>query len=137
MSLSVTDKSVKASTTLALAPPPSLDFEQEDQEVFLSTGCGKCHIIEHPSHSDFLLHDIASTGTFLVEQEGDALATEYRTPPLWGVRDTGPYLHDGSAATLEQAVLQGHFREGEKSRLAYEELSQPQKDALIRYLQSL
>jgi len=24
-----------------------------------------------------------------------ATAQEWRTPPLWGVRDSGPYLHDG------------------------------------------
>ena len=29
---------------------------------------------------------------------------EWRTPPLWGFRDSGPYLHDGRAQTLEQAV---------------------------------
>ena len=30
--------------------------------------------------------------------------SEWRTPPLWGFRDSGPYLHDGRAQTLEQAV---------------------------------
>jgi CxxC motif-containing protein (DUF1111 family) len=29
---------------------------------------------------------------------------EWRTPPLWGFRDSGPYLHDGRAQTLEEAV---------------------------------
>src|SRR5262245_30461287 len=29
---------------------------------------------------------------------------EWRTPPLWGFRDSGPYLHDGRAETLDQAV---------------------------------
>jgi CxxC motif-containing protein (DUF1111 family) len=35
---------------------------------------------------------------------GPASRFEWRTPPLWGFRDSGPYLHDGRAATLEQAV---------------------------------
>jgi CxxC motif-containing protein (DUF1111 family) len=33
-----------------------------------------------------------------------ATRQEWRTPPLWGFRDSGPYLHDGRAQTLEQAV---------------------------------
>ena len=29
---------------------------------------------------------------------------EWRTAPLWGVADSGPYLHDGRAVTLEAAI---------------------------------
>ena len=32
------------------------------------------------------------------------LAQEWRTPPLWGVADSPPYLHDGRAYTLEDAI---------------------------------
>ncbi|MGB7347706.1 MAG: di-heme oxidoredictase family protein, partial [Pirellulaceae bacterium] len=35
----------------------------------------------------------------------DALQREWRTPPLWGVADSAPYLHDGRAKTLHEAVL--------------------------------
>ncbi len=34
----------------------------------------------------------------------DALQREWKTPPLWGVRDSGPYLHDGRAITIEEAI---------------------------------
>ena len=37
-------------------------------------------------------------------QATGALRREWRTPPLWGVRDSAPYLHDGRAATLEEAI---------------------------------
>jgi len=30
--------------------------------------------------------------------------TEYKTPPLWGVADSAPYLHDGRATTLRAAI---------------------------------
>jgi CxxC motif-containing protein (DUF1111 family) len=33
-----------------------------------------------------------------------ALRQEWRTPPLWGVRDSAPYLHDGRANTLDEAI---------------------------------
>jgi CxxC motif-containing protein (DUF1111 family) len=46
---------------------------------------------------------------------GPASRFEWRTPPLWGFRDSGPYLHDGRAETLDQAVsLHG----GESARIA-------------------
>ncbi len=35
---------------------------------------------------------------------GPASRFEWRTPPLWGFRDSGPYLHDGRADTIDQAV---------------------------------
>ena len=35
---------------------------------------------------------------------GPASRFEWRTAPLWGFRDSGPYLHDGRADTLDQAV---------------------------------
>ena len=30
--------------------------------------------------------------------------SEWRTPPLWGVADSAPYMHDGRAPTLADAV---------------------------------
>jgi CxxC motif-containing protein (DUF1111 family) len=44
-----------------------------------------------------------------------ATALEWRTPPLWGVRDSAPYLHDGRAETLEQAIA---FHGGEAKVVA-------------------
>jgi len=32
------------------------------------------------------------------------LPAEWRTPPLWGVARSAPYLHDGRAPTLEEAI---------------------------------
>jgi CxxC motif-containing protein (DUF1111 family) len=43
-------------------------------------------------------------GTIKRPTTGPASRFEWRTPPLWGFRDSGPYLHDGRADTLEQAV---------------------------------
>ena len=37
-------------------------------------------------------------------REGPALIGAYKTPTLRGLLRTGPYFHDGSAATLEEAV---------------------------------
>lgn len=66
----------------------------------------------------------------------DALQREWRTPPLWGVADTGPYLHDGRAETLEDAIL-WHGGEAQWSRDDFAKRSRPEKDLVIAFLSSL
>ncbi|MEM7311748.1 MAG: di-heme oxidoredictase family protein, partial [Planctomycetota bacterium] len=34
----------------------------------------------------------------------DDLQREWKTPPLWGLADSAPYLHDGRAETIEEAI---------------------------------
>src|SRR6185312_2268972 len=65
-----------------------------------------------------------------------ATAQEWRTPPLWGVRDSGPYLHDGRATTLEQAVG-FHGGQAEESTKKFNALSLPEKQKLVAFLKSL
>ncbi len=66
----------------------------------------------------------------------DALQREWRTPPLWGVADTAPYLHDGRAETLEDAIL-WHGGEAKWSRDDYAKLPRPQQKLVIKFLKSL
>jgi CxxC motif-containing protein (DUF1111 family) len=61
---------------------------------------------------------------------------EWRTPPLWGVRDSAPYLHDGRAATLEQAIAH-HGGQGTWVADNYFRLSQSERAELIAFLKSL
>jgi CxxC motif-containing protein (DUF1111 family) len=65
-----------------------------------------------------------------------ATAQEWRTPPLWGVRDSGPYLHDGRATTLEQAIAL-HGGQGEDSAKKFNGLSQAEKQKLLAFLRTL
>ena len=74
------------------------------ESVFATQGCASCHagLIFTDSNSA-VLHDIGT----LMPESGNRLAgplTGIDTPTLLGVWSTGPYLHDGSAATLEDAV---------------------------------
>ncbi|MCA9159317.1 MAG: hypothetical protein KDA72_13375 [Planctomycetales bacterium] len=66
----------------------------------------------------------------------DTLQREWRTAPLWGVADTAPYMHDGRAATLEEAIHL-HGGEGASSRAHYRALSDEEKEHVIAFLQSL
>jgi CxxC motif-containing protein (DUF1111 family) len=64
------------------------------------------------------------------------LAREWRTPPLWGVADSAPYLHDGRADTLAEAILL-HGGEAAPAARRFRELPGDQRAALIVLLESL
>ena len=70
------------------------------------------------------------------DKSWDALQREWRTPPLWGVADSAPYLHDGRAATIEDAIL-WHGGEAQWSRDDYAKLPRPQQNLLLQFLSSL
>ena len=61
---------------------------------------------------------------------------EYRTPPLWGMRDSAPYMHDGRAQTPVEAIAY-HGGEGESSRDAFFELSPSEQSDLLAFLDTL
>ncbi|MEM7261576.1 MAG: di-heme oxidoredictase family protein [Planctomycetota bacterium] len=112
------------------------------EQVFSDIGCDTCHTPTLPGadgpvplYSNLLLHDIHGP-TFRGMAEAGADVGFYRTPPLWGVRFTAPYLHDGRAETLLDAVLM-HADEAQASRDAYDALSPMEQDALIEFLSDL
>jgi len=86
-----------------------------------------------PLYSDLLLHDVG-TGDGI--PQATAAPEEMRTPALWGVRFRRPLLHDGSAATVEDAIRR-HRGEAESARAGYERLSESQRIALQRFVMTL
>ncbi|PTL83865.1 di-heme oxidoredictase family protein [Vitiosangium sp. GDMCC 1.1324] len=130
---------------------------QRGETLFQSAGCASCHTATlttspyHPNtelrgqtihpYTDLLLHDM---GAGLADNlpEGTASGSEWRTPPLWsigltaGVSGGEAYLHDGRARTLSEAIL-WHGGEAEASKQAFVNMSSADRDALIRFLQSL
>jgi CxxC motif-containing protein (DUF1111 family) len=65
-----------------------------------------------------------------------AARQEWRTPPLWGVRDSAPYMHDGRASTLEQAIS-FHGGEGQLSANRFFRLPAADRARLLTFLRSL
>jgi CxxC motif-containing protein (DUF1111 family) len=135
------------------------------KSLFKSIGCADCHVEKLGSaegiYSDLLLHamapDLADTpsyGAFLAgadAQAGNANANanahqarragavteeEWRTPPLWGLRDSAPYLHDGRAATLDDAVRL-HGGEATSAARRYGQLPPRDQAELQAFLLSL
>jgi cytochrome c peroxidase len=66
---------------------------------------------------------------------GNGPAT-FLTENLWGVGTTPPYLHDGRASTITEAVLE-HGGEAAASRDAYRALSTTDAQAVIAFLNNL
>jgi len=92
-------------------------------------------------YSDFLLHDMGP-GLADGQRVGEATGSDWRTPPLWGIGLAGAvngntfYLHDGRARTLAEAIL-WHGGEGRKARDRFAAADAADRDALIKFLESL
>ena len=67
---------------------------------------------------------------------------EWRTPPLWGlglldvVNDHDNLLHDGRARGFAEAIL-WHGGEAEESKDAFRSAPREQREALLRFMESL
>jgi CxxC motif-containing protein (DUF1111 family) len=91
--------------------------------------------------TDLLLHDM---GADLADGRPDFLAdgNEWRTRPLWGIGLTqtvnpqAGFLHDGRAATLEEAIL-WHSGEAQTSKTAFTKLTKTEREQMIAFLMSL
>jgi CxxC motif-containing protein (DUF1111 family) len=130
-----------------LAPPPRTRTEpaKEDagEALFAQVGCADCHVpsldtadgAPVPLYSDLLLHDVAAPDANGIE-DGDASYREFRTPPLWGLHHTAPYMHDGRSFTVEDAIAR-HDSEAAAARDGYMMLSAEQREQVIAFLRSL
>lgn len=130
-----------------LGPPPRQPIADaaraaRGEQVLDEVGCTRCHVPSLPGaggpvplYSDLLLHEVLPEGTAGIE-EASANMRELRTPPLWGVSQSAPYLHDGRADTVDEAV---RFHDGEAttSRQAYEALADDERESLLYFLGTL
>ena len=89
-----------------------------------------------PLFADLKRHDL---GEELAEDfafADEKTNREFTTARLWGVADTAPYLHDGRATTLTEAIL-AHGGEAEESRDAFAVLDDPRRRNVLAFLRSL
>ena len=89
-----------------------------------------------PLFADLKRHEmgegLAETFALASEQRN----REFTTARLWGIADTGPYLHDGRATTLSEAILL-HGGEAEQVRNEFAALADLQKEELLGFLRTL
>ncbi len=136
------------------SPPSGLDPSKvaQGQQLFQSLGCPTCHAGEYFTDSGkgnptldlagpVMLHDVGTCVTngpfddvaFPAMDGSPRMACAFDTPSLRGVNDSAPYLHDGSAATLQDVFFLAPDMVGPKAaHLPADEL-----DALVTYLRSL
>ncbi len=144
-----------------LKPPPRRNENDPDVKagelIFNQINCSGCHVstllsgpseIEalnqkefHP-YSDLLMHDMGSELDDYYT-EGIAQTNEWRTTPLWGLglapNSQGQksfFLHDGRAKTIEEAIG-FHGGEASQSKSNFINLSESDKQKLLKFLQSL
>lgn len=129
---------------------------------FAKLGCADCHVPQVAEiagvYSDLLLHDMGegledpvpanpaqasrSSGSYyggadsLLARVEPEQRREWRTPPLWGVRDSGPYLHDGRAQTFAEAIA-WHGGEAAKSAREFRRLPKNEQEEVIAFLDCL
>jgi len=127
------------------------------KQLFYETGCIACHRPKYVTHrlpdqpeqsfqliwpyTDLLLHDMGE-GLADHRPEARASGTEWRTAPLWGIGLTKQvsghsyFLHDGRARSLLEAIL-WHGGEAEAAKYKVTQMPKPDRDALIKFLESL
>ena len=152
------DKITFYNQTLAVPAMRDVDDPQvrAGARLFLEAGCAACHTPSHTTgqhpvpalsgqvifpYTDLLLHDM---GEGLADGRPDFLAhgQEWRTPPLWGiglienVNNHTRLLHDGRARNVAEAIL-WHDGEGRAAREAFRKMSREEREALLRFLESL
>jgi hypothetical protein len=108
------------------------DLGNNGQGVFEPAPAGGVYV---PLFSDLKRHHM---GPRLAEtfERGDLAQEEFVTARLWGIADTAPYIHDGRATTLYQAI-EYHGGEAQLMRDAFLGLPLASQDALIRFLLAL
>jgi CxxC motif-containing protein (DUF1111 family) len=134
------------------ATPAAADEAKHGKKLFHTVGCADCHTPTLGSvdgiYSDLLLHRMGAVlvggGSYNEPppvlpdfQSGDEpRPDEWRTPPLWGVADSAPYLHDGRAATLEEAIKM-HGGQGADAAQRFAKLNPAEQAQLIAFLKTL
>jgi CxxC motif-containing protein (DUF1111 family) len=137
-----------------LAPPPRdagprgrRRGPSPGERSFEEIGCSVCHAtvyraaspiaaingVRVEAFSDFLLHDVG-TGDGIVQ--GNAGGSDFRTAPLWGLAESAPFLHDGSAFTVTDAIRR-HRNQGADASRAFDALSLQEQSALLEFLDSI
>jgi CxxC motif-containing protein (DUF1111 family) len=132
----------------------------QGKHLFGAVGCAVCHVPDMGGvrgvYSDFLLYTLddptvqsgrgGGGGGYgsppppqlqLADRpDHEPKPEEWKTPALWGVADSAPYLHDGSAETLEDAIAR-HQGDAKGVTAKFEALSPQDQAALIAFLSSL
>ncbi len=129
----------------AFAVTYDLRSDQPDNQIFDDNGVLVRHLgalkTDAMGHGivelfgDLKRHDMGPGLAESVDEIGTG-ASVWMTENLWGVGSTAPYLHDGRATTLSEAILL-HAGDAQVERDAFAALPQTAQDDVVRFLQNL
>jgi CxxC motif-containing protein (DUF1111 family) len=135
-----------------LAPPSAPKLKgaaRGGPELFDRIGCAACHVVrlktgdsdvkalarrEVAAYTDLLLHDMGPALADICL--GLAGPSEFRTEPLMGLHFSERFLHDGRAASIEEAIRL-HGGESIASRDRFAALPPDDREALVAFLKQL
>ncbi len=122
-------------TEHATSPPITIDVARDGMRPKIEPVdlAGSAFRVE--LFSDLRRHDLGPE-LAAPRDQGAIAARQWLTRPLWGLADTAPYLHDGRAPTIDDAI-RGHGGEAQASRDRFVALSDEHRIALLVYLASL
>lgn len=89
-----------------------------------------------PLFSDLKRHDMGDGLAETFQGGTEEQNREFITAKLWGVADSAPYLHDGRAQTIFEAISL-HGGEAESQRDAFMALSEEDQTAIVAFLRTL
>ncbi len=107
----------------------------DDAKTYFPKDASQFDITELPEDADADSQNALSTEIGL---------GEFLTPELWGVGNSGPWLHDGRALTLSEAILLhgvdnpgANPSEAQAARDAFQDLNDNEKEQVIAFLRNL
>jgi len=89
-----------------------------------------------PLFADLKRHDMGDALAESFSLATDQQNREFTTARLWGIGDTAPYLHDGRATTLTEAIM-FHGGEAQTVRDNFVAISDQEKSDLLSFLRTL
>jgi Di-haem oxidoreductase, putative peroxidase len=141
-------RALPAPSAIDLSGPLGTQDMRTGRRLFAQVNCTSCHVPTLGEvagiYSDLLLHNMgqslsdasSSYGSNRPNSSEKPSPREWRTPPLWGYRDSGPYMHDGRAQTLEEAVAL-HDGQGTTSARQFFRLTSKERGQIEAFLKSL
>lgn len=129
------------------APPLAIDLTDSRFDLPRLEPARRSEVVWVPSFTDLRLHDITEGPSDLNREPLDqnqpagsagffAGNGSFLTRKLWGIGNEPPFFHHGQFATMRQAV-EAHAGEAAPERLAWQRLSDYERDAVIEFLKTL
>ncbi len=132
---------------LQVGDAPTLTVDLTSHKLDLPRLEARNGVVMVPAYTDLKLHDITSgpgdpngEPLDMLQPAGSpgffAGNTRFLTRKLWGVANEPPYFHHGKYTTLREAV-EAHRGEAQDSYLAWQALSDYERDSVIEFLKTL